>query len=71
LYFSAKFSPWQCIQAVNGLPTLTRELCWVKTKDGAYWWLKRGTLKKAKVNAAYSESIEWMKVSPPAAKRIM
>jgi hypothetical protein len=44
---------------------------WVKTKDGAYWRLKRGTLKKAKVNAAYSESIEWMKLSAPAAKRIM
>ena len=41
---------------------------WIKTKDGAYWRLKRGTLKKAKMNDAYSEGIERMKLSAPCGK---
>ena len=44
---------------------------WVETKEGAYWRLKRGSLKKTKINAGYSEGIERMKVSAPAASRIM
>lgn len=43
----------------------------VVTKEGSYWRLKRGTIKKATVNAAYAESIARMKISAPAASRLV
>ncbi len=44
---------------------------WIETKNGGYWRLKRGTIKKAKPNRAFQESSERMKESSPATSRIL
>ncbi len=44
---------------------------WIKTKKGGYWRMKRGTMKPAKVNTAYEQGIDYMKISAPATARIM
>jgi hypothetical protein len=44
---------------------------WIKTKNGGYWRLKRGTIKEAKPNRAFQESGGRMKESAPATSRIL
>jgi hypothetical protein len=42
----------------------------VKTKEGPYWRKKRGTVKKAELNAAFKRVAEATSLASPAAKRI-
>jgi hypothetical protein len=44
---------------------------WVMTREGGYWKRKRGTIKKAKLNRAFKESSNLMKLSAPAASRLL
>jgi hypothetical protein len=44
---------------------------WVTTREGGYWKRRRGTIKKAKLNWAFKEGVDLMKVSAPAASRIL
>ena len=44
---------------------------WVETKEGSFWRKKRGTVKKATLNLRYQQSNDHMKISSPAANRIV
>ena len=44
---------------------------WVDAKEGGHWRRKRGCVKPARMNAAYQQGIEHMKISAPAASRII
>jgi hypothetical protein len=44
---------------------------WVTTREGGYWKRKRGTVKKAKLNRAFKEGVDLMKLSAPATSRIL
>jgi hypothetical protein len=44
---------------------------WVKTKEGAYWRRKRGTVTNAKLNTVFANNVRNSKVASPAAKRIV
>jgi hypothetical protein len=53
-------------------PNPDPETCiWVTTREGGYWKRKRGTIKKAKLNRAFKEGIDLMKLSAPATSRIL
>jgi hypothetical protein len=43
---------------------------WVRTKEGSYWRRKRGTVKPAKLNDAFTENLKQLKLTAPAAKRM-
>jgi len=43
----------------------------VKTKEGAYWRRKRGTVKPARLNGVFAQNVLNSKVASPAAKRII
>jgi hypothetical protein len=44
---------------------------WIDTKEGGFWRRKRGLVKTAKLNFAYSRSSENTKICSPAASRIV
>jgi hypothetical protein len=44
---------------------------WVKTKEGGYWRTKRGSFRPASLNEAYQKGSHAIKISAPAASRIM
>ena len=44
---------------------------WVQTKEGGYWRIKRGSYRPALLNEAYQKGIYAMKISAPAASRIV
>src|SRR4051794_2288405 len=44
---------------------------WIKTKEGGYWRTKRCSNRPARLNEAYQQGCSAMKISAPAASRIM
>ena len=52
-------------------PPPSGQYVWVKTKEGGYWRTKRGSYRPARLNEAYLQTSNAMKISAPAASRIM
>ncbi len=44
---------------------------WIQTREGGYWRRNRGSITPVRLNEAYMASVERMKLSAPAARRIM
>jgi len=51
-------------------PPPTGQYVWVKTKEGGFWRMKRGSYRPAQLNEAYLQSSNAMKITAPAASRI-
>lgn len=63
----AKKRPYKPLPPAPGHPG---EYIIVNSKEGQYWRRKRGTVTKAKVNAALKKNNELAAIASPAAKRI-
>ena len=52
-------------------PPPSGQYVWVKTKEGGFWRMKRGSYRPALLNEAYQKGSNAMKISAPAAGRII
>src|SRR3954463_549915 len=52
-------------------PPPSGQYIWVKTKEGGFWRMRRGSYKPARLNEAYLQTSNAMKISAPAASRIV
>src|SRR3954471_11517656 len=52
-------------------PPPSGQYIWVQTKEGGFWRMKRGSHRPALLNGAYQQTSNAMKISAPAASRIV
>jgi hypothetical protein len=52
-------------------PPPSGQYIWVQTKEGGFWRMKRGSHRPALLNKAYQQTSNAMKISAPAASRIV